>query len=147
MTDVLFRGELRGASGTAKFKLTANAINAVDTVNIAGNQVTYNFFFRYSSIAVTAGAYSLQATISVPDDAAWVEIICYGEGASGIYVDGVLRPNRNRRGPSYALLPFIEVIALAKGTHTVKMMSGVTGTSAEGYIFCRYIRRTGADNL
>lgn len=146
VSDVLFRGELRGATGQARFKLTAEAINAVDTVNIAGNQVTYNFYFRYSGIAVSNGGVMLTGTINVPDNNAWVEVIAYGHGASAVQVNGVTRPNRNRRGPSYELLPFVEVIPLAKGTHTVRLISGFTGTSSKGYIFCRYIRNTGLAN-
>jgi len=146
VSDVMFRGELRGATGQARFKLTAKAIDAVDTVNIAGNQVTYNFYFRYSSIAVSAGGVMLSGTIDVPDNNAWVEIIAYGHGASAVQVNGVTRPNRNRRGPSFELLPFVEIIPLAKGTHTVRLISSFTGTSANGYIFCRYIRNTGLAN-
>jgi hypothetical protein len=146
VSNVMFRGQLRGATGQARFKLTAKAVNAVDTINIAGNQVTYNFFFRYSSIAVAQGGVMLSGNINVPDNNAWIEIIAFGHGASALQVNGATRPNRNRRGPSFELLPFVEIIPLAKGVHNVRLISGFTGTSVKGYIFCRYIRNTGLAN-
>lgn len=146
LTDVLFRGELRGANGRARFKLTAKALNAVDTLNIAGNQITYSFYFRHSSKAVTAGAASLTGIIDVPDSSAWIEVIAYGDRARSVVVDGVTRPNYNRRSPSLYLMPFTEMIKLNKGTHSISLISDFTGTSASGYIFCRYIRNTGSSN-
>lgn len=147
LSDVLFRGELRGARGRAKFKLTADSIDAVDTINIAGNQITYSFYFRYSGVAAAAGYPLLTGIIDVPDNEAWIEIIAYGYGASYVTVDGGGRVNRNGRSPGYELLPFVEVVPLKKGTHTVSLISGFNGTSPSGFIFCRYIRNTGRDNL
>lgn len=147
MSDILVRGELRGAIGKAKFKMTSKAINAVDTLHIAGNQVTYTFYFTYPSKSVTSGGVSLTGTFNVPDQNAWVEIIAYGHGAASIKIDGTTQPNRNKREPSSKIMPFITVVPLAKGNHSIQIVSGITGTSSGGWIFCRYIRRTGSDNL
>lgn len=144
--NVMFRGELRGATGQAKFKLLAQAIDAVDTVNIAGNQVTYSTYASYTSKSTSVGAQLLNVSINVPDTNTYVEFIAYGSGASSVRIDGVGRPNRNRRGPGYKLLPFVEILPMAAGNHTVQLISGINGTSTDGYIFCRYIRRTGTDN-
>lgn len=146
VSDAMFRGELRGANGVAKFKLTAEAIDAVDTINVAGGQVTFSYYFSYGSKSVTSGGESLVATIDVPDSSAFIEIISYGHGASSVRVNGVDRLNRNLRSPSFECLPFVEVVELPKGIHTISLISGFTGTSSFGYILCRYIRRTGLDN-
>lgn len=146
LSHVLFRGQLVGVTGQARFKLTANAINAVDTVNIAGNEVTFSFYFRTGSKSVAAGNAIVSGSINVPDNAAYVEVVCYAHRGATVYVDGVARPNRNRRGPGSKLLPFVEILPLTKGVHSISVIAGSTGTSADGYIFCRYIRRTGLDN-
>jgi hypothetical protein len=144
--DVVFRGELQGATGQARFKLTGKTINAVDTVHIAGNQVTYSFYFRHFGVGVSPGSEALRGVIDVVDTNVFIEIIAYGEGASNVVVDGVVRPNRNRRAPAYKLLPFVEILPMAPGRHTIQLFSAKSGVSSEGYIMCRYIRRTGSNN-
>ncbi len=147
LSDVLFRGELRGATGTARFKLTANAVNAVDTLHIAGNQVTYSTYLRWWGGPITNGSTMFSHVVSIPDDDTFVEVIAYANNASYVTVDGVRRQNRNRRGPNLRSLPYVEIIPLTKGTHTITLISGVTRSSTDGYILCRYIRRTGSSNL
>lgn len=146
LNDILIRGTLRGASGKARFKLTANQINAINTLNIKNGQVTYSYHFSYSNKEVTSGSAMLSATISVLDEGAFIEVLASADGASSVKIDGATRPTRNRRGPNSLIMPFVEIVKLAPGTHTISIISGRTGTSKRGYILCRYIRRTGSDN-
>lgn len=138
-----FRGELRGATGYFRGKLTAQAVNAVDTVNIAGGQITYATLVSYSNIAVSAGGVSLVANINVPDASAFIEIQAFGHGALNVYVDGVLRSPTSMGKPGNRLVPFSELILLSGGAHQIYMTSGINGVSAMGYIHVQYIRRTG----
>jgi len=147
LNDVLFRGELRGARGTARFKLTARALNAVDTLNIAGNQVTYSTYQRWYGGPITYGVRMFGYYVEVPDTNVFVEIVAYGHNAANVAVNGVIRPNRNRRSPGYPCLPFVDVLHLPKGGHYIEMTAAISGYSNGGYILCRYIRRTGASNL
>lgn len=142
LDNVMFRGTLKGATGKAKFKLTAQAIDAVDSVNINYDQVTYNKLFTYERANQTSGSTLVTAILQIPDDEAWVEIIAYGDRASYVSVNGVGRLNRNRRGPENKYLPYVEMVSLTKGTHTVRLVSGSSGYS-KGLILCRYIRKTG----
>lgn len=147
LNDILIRGTLRGATGQARFKLTAKQINAINTLNIKSGHVTYSYYFSYSNKEVTAGAAMLSATIAVQDEGAFIEVIASADGASSVKIDGVTRPTRNRRGPNSLITPFVEIVKLAPGSHTISIISGKTGASSRGYILCRYIRRTGSDNV
>lgn len=142
LSNVMFRGELKGANGEARFKLTADAVNAVDTLNINFNQVTYNKVITYSRASQSAGSTLALLELDVPDTAAWIEIVAYGSRAGNVLVDGVIKPNRNRRAPDQRLLPFVELVSLSKGLHTVSMRSSSSGSSS-GVLLCRYIRNTG----
>lgn len=142
LDNVMFRGTLKGATGKAKFKLTAQAINAVDSVNINYDQVTYNKLFTYERASQSSGSTLVTASLQIPDAQAWVEIIAYGDRAAYVTIDGARRLNRNRRGPGSKFLPYVEMVSLTKGTHTVRLVSGSSGYS-KGLILCRYIRKTG----
>ena len=141
--NVMFRGDLKAATGEAKFRLTANAINAIDTVNIGHNQVTYNKHINFYVGYVSAGHVIATLPIDVPDSSSWMEIIAYASRGSVVSIDGYGQINRNRRGPSTELLPFITVIPLSRGYHTISIIAGSAG-STSGYILARYIRTTGA---
>jgi len=141
LDSVLFRGELKGAKGTAKFRLTAQAIDAVDTVNIGNGQCTYDFKTQFG-VSHAAGVALFTAVLDIPDATAWVEIIAYATRAVSIYVDSAKQPIRNRRPPNSRLLPSVSLHNLSQGTHTVQIFSGSAGWS-DGYIMCRYIRTTG----
>lgn len=157
--NAFFRGRLKGAKGEARFKLTARSISAVDTVNIKGQAVTWNFFSRYENYVGPAGQSSytyLTMQIDVLDDGVFIEFICYAKQYTNpaafseyeptIYVDGIPRPGYAARNARCEAYPFNEVLPLAKGVHTVSIV-GNQQTSAEGYIFCRYIRPTGSASL
>lgn len=146
ISNTLFRGQLRGATGQAKFKLTAQAINAVDTVNIAGNQVTYSYYFLLPGGATSIGATQHTMVIDIPDNGAVMEFVVYCHGMKTVYIDGGARPNRNMRSPGSPILPYVEIVSLAKGIHHLQLVSGLNGTSAGGRVLCRYLRRTGLDN-
>lgn len=141
--NVMFRGDLKAATGEAKFRLTANAINAVDTVNIGNDQVTYNKHIIFNVGYVSAGQVIATLPIDIPDSDVWMEIIAYASLGSIVSVDGQAQLNRNRRGPSTELLPFITVIPLDIGDHNIRIIAESEG-STEGYIVARYIRTTGA---
>ena len=141
--NVMFRGDLKAATGVARFRLTAKAINAVDTVNIGSNQVTYTKHINFNVSKVSSGKVIASLTVDVPDSSSWMEIIAYSSRGATVSVDGKAQLNRNRRRPSTELLPFITVMSLSKGSHTIRIIAGSAG-SAKGYILARYIRTTGA---
>lgn len=142
LDNVLYRGTLKAATGEAKFRLTASAINAVDTINIGNDQVTYNKHIIVNVGQVYKGQVIAALPVDIPDTNAWLEIIAYASRASAVTVDGQTQLNRNRRQPSTKLLPFITVIPLSKGAHTIRLIAGSSG-STSGYIVARYIRTTG----
>lgn len=142
LDSVLFRGELKGATGVAQFRLTSKAINAVDTVNIGNDQVTYNKYINFNIGWVGSGAVIQTLNLNVPDATAWVEVTAYASRASTVRIDGSNQINRNRRSPNTKLLPFVALVKLNRGSHTVQLISGSAG-STEGYIIARYIRETG----
>jgi hypothetical protein len=142
LSNAMFRGTLKAATGAAKFKLTAQAINAVDTVNINYNQVTYDRLITYSRTYQAAGSILAAMELNIPDSSAWVEIVAHGTYAGGVSVDGSWRANRNLRAPNQPMLPFVELISLSQGQHTVQLHSSGSGASS-GLILCRYIRSTG----
>lgn len=146
LSDILFRGQLRGATGQARFKLTTKALNAVDTLNIAGNQVTYSTYIRWYGGAITNGWGMFTHWFDVPDGGAYVEIVAYAQNAGTVSVDGAIRPNRNRRGPGFKCLPFVEILPLSPGQHFVQMIAALSGSSSGGFVLCRYIRPTGSSN-
>lgn len=141
--NTMFRGTLKGATGEARFKLTADAINAVDTVNIGSNQVTYSKHIEFNSKSTKAGSVVALLSISIPDNVAWVEIVSHCTRASTFSINGSALPTRNRRLPNSRLFPAVNLIKLTKGTHTFRVIANSTG-QCNGYAICRYIRITGA---
>lgn len=142
--NAFFRGRLKGASGEARFKLVADTINAVSTVNIAKQAVTFSFYAKYVNVV---GTTYCTLPIDVPDDGEiWLEFICYGENATQFYFDGVLRGTFNQRRLNSKTNPYNELIRVTKGAHTA-ILKGTVGSSSEGYIFCRYIRKTGSEAI
>lgn len=142
--NTAFRGELRGATGFFKGTLTAQAVNAVDTVNIAAGQITYSTLASYYNQPTSNGATVLSTVINVPDALAFVELQVFGHGAVAVYVDGVQRLPTSMGRPGNRLVPFSEMILLAGGQHTIQLISGINGVSVHGYIHVQYIRSTGA---
>lgn len=141
--NTMFRGTLRGATGVARFKLTVDAINAVDTVNIGSNQVTYSKHIVFSGYSRGAGSTIASLLIDIPDDVAWVEVVSYCNRASTVSINGSALPNRNKRHPDSRLFPAVNLIKLTKGTHIFRVLTNSSG-QCEGYAICRYIRITGA---
>lgn len=141
--NTMFRGTLRGATGVARFKLTADAINAVDTVNIGSDQVTYSKHIVFDGYSGSVGSIIAVLLIDIPDDVAWVEIISHCTKSSTFSINGSALPIRNRRFPDSRLFPAVNLIKLTKGTHTFRVIANSTG-QCEGYAICRYIRITGA---
>lgn len=142
--NAFFRGRLKGATGEARFKLVADTINAVSTVNIAKQAVTFSFYRQYANALSTTYC---ELAIDVPDDGEiWLEFICYGVNATQFFFDGGLRGTFNQRRLSSETNPYNELIRVTKGQH-VAVLKGAAASSAEGYIFCRYIRKTGSEAL
>ena len=138
--NAFFRGRLKGATGEARFKLTAGTINAVNTVNIRKGAVTYNFYQTYAGIKSSV---PLSMPIEVFEDDVYLEFIAYGEGCTSLVVDGVTRPRYNGKGLNHPCLPHNEVLPMTKGMHTVYLTHPGNVPSADGFIFVRYIRPTG----
>lgn len=147
--NVMFRGEIRGAKGTIHGKLTAKAVNAVDTLNFKDGQITYSVLATYANASVSAASAVLFSTvINIPDPSgSVVEITAYASdiGAT-VRVDGGNRIATSGGYPTFKFAPFNELISLGQGNHTIDILSSKAGVSAEGYILVRYIRATGSAN-
>lgn len=141
--NTMFRGTLRGATGVARFKLTVDAINAVDTVNIGNDQVTYSKHIVFNTYSGGVGSIIAVLPINIPDDVAWVEVISHCTRSSTFSINGSALPIRNRRHPDSKIFPAVNLIKLTKGTHQFRVVSNSIG-QCEGYVLCRYIRITGA---
>jgi hypothetical protein len=76
-----FSGNLNAAGGTFKGLLTVDAVNAVNTINIAGNAVTtanyaaYNGFIRYLSGVISWAGSDTFATLYINADAGDILLI------------------------------------------------------------------------
>jgi hypothetical protein len=144
--NAFFRGRLKGATGEARFKLTADVINAVNTVNIKGAAVTYNFYQKYQNpVGSPLTTTPFTQIVDVWDDGVFLEFIVFGQGCSGVFVDGVRRPAYNGKRVNHPCLPHNEIIQLAKGPHTVQLVHPGNSVSTDGFIFVKYIRPTGSD--
>lgn len=145
--NAFFRGELKGANGSMKMKLTADAIDVVDTVNFKGGEITYNYTFKHSG-RQAVGNSVISGTIVVVDANVFVEIVVSAYGASVVYINGGARLNRNQRGPGGRILPFVDLVYLPPGTYTIDVHSSTANIYCYwAVINCRYIRRTGTENL
>lgn len=142
--SVAFRGELRGATGYLRGTLTADAVNAVDTINIATGQITYNTVVSYNNLAVVNNGTMLVANIVLPDASCFIEVQAYCHGGEMVVVDGGERNPTSTGHVATELVPFSELILLPGGSHQIYVRSGFTGISAFGYIHVQYIRNTGA---
>ena len=141
--NVLFRGTLKGARGNAKFKLTADAINVIDTIHIAGGQLSYYISVTSGSQTVVNNGVVLELIVDIPDEEAWLETTAYGNRTDTVTIDDVDQPNRNKALPSNFSRPFFSLNKLTKGQHSIKLIASSAGISTSSYIFCRYIRPTG----
>lgn len=151
--NAFFRGRLKGAKGEARFKLQADVISAVDTINIAGQAVTYTITARYGpgaglgSQVATSGGILFQTAVDIVDANVYIEFIAFGVGAAYFYVDGSRRPLYSGRRPGDRCIPHNEVMKLAPGVHTMFLYASPGTVSSEGFIICRYIRPTGSAEL
>ena len=145
--DVLFRGELAGANGEARFKLTADAIEVVDTIHIGYGQVSYLLQSYQTSKYVESGGVINQLVCPVTDSNVVIQIDAYGHLASDIQFNGVNRPMRLTSHIGRQMLSYTELFMVVPGTHTVRIISGATGTSNKSIIVAKYMRLTGSDNV
>ena len=140
---VLFRGELRAANGEAKFKLTADAIDAVDSINIGWGEVSYMHHIRYDTpVEATKGQSLLTLVVDMPTDYQFVEINAYADGASVVRVNAIEDFNRYRSHVGNSLFSYSGLWRLS-GQNTVSIISGHTGVSSSGWMLVKYLRETG----
>lgn len=143
-SHALFRGELAGATGTADFKLTADAVDVVDTINIKNGSVAYQMAFRFAGNSSTNGGVIFQAAIPVHDKSVILEVSGYSNRAAHIAINGRVQSRFNAN----ANIPFIPLItsdAVPVGTTTVQIIGNSPGL-ASGWLIVRYIRKTGGEN-
>lgn len=143
LDSVLFRASLNGATGTAKLQLTADAVNAVDTINIGNNQVTYSKYITVNGLYVKAGYQIMSISVEIFEESTWIEITAYANRGGAIKINGTNQVARNRRTSNIRVFPAIQLVNLPIGTHNISLHSNSAGT-CEGYIMARYIRSTGA---
>lgn len=164
--NAFFRGRLKGATGTARFKLTAGSVNAVDTINIAGKAVTYDWLIQFGASSGNNGDVLYQTVIDVIDDGVYIEFLVYCDTRTilldgsyqplgynrSFWIDGVMQPNYVGHDPGFKICPYNAVVPLARGQHVLQIRANQRSNgqlpspnSTDAYIFCRYIRRTGSD--
>ena len=138
--STMFRGTLSAATGTVKFVLSAAAINAVNTINIANGSVTYSQFYSFSA-NVTHNHTLFTASGFVHDSLAMLELMTYSNRLGGIYVNGQGQ-NRHNAVRNVEPFPVIVVIPMSRGHYNVRLTANSSG-HARGWLKMRYIRRTG----
>jgi hypothetical protein len=139
--STLFRGELKGATGDVAFKLTADAIDAVDTVNFQGNAITYKVYTKYSK-TIGNNATFLTINFNVPEAAA-IEILVHAPGMAFYRIDGVAQSRWGFLGTD-ALIPWRHTFYdISPGNHTLKLVAGSQAGPSSGYVLISYIRPTG----
>lgn len=152
MRNAIFRGELSGAGGTARFQLTAGAVDAVDAVNIANLAVTFEYVVGYWEVVPTLTAFA-PLSVVVPDDGVLLEILAPNHNIGyewELWVDGVVQTKHNQRGSTswycsppiwYVYVPTARTVVLTLANHSL------TSQGHYGFLIARYIRLTGTDNL
>jgi len=142
--SVMFRGDLVAATGVFKGRFTVEAIDAVDTINIKTNQITFQERAAHSGKSVTSGQPALSFNFVMPDSWKKVEIVAYGSLCNGLRLDGVTIPIRSGVTGLVQFRPLVALVDVDAGSHTIDLMANSTGWSDSGYILVRYIRETGA---
>ena len=154
--SAIFRGELQGATGEAKFKLTADAINAVDAINIKNGAVTYNIWAITGPRLVNKNELMLSLNVNIIEAYAYIEVHCYCMVSTFLWLDGSPLKLNNKRGHNGGIMSPAQILKLNNGMHTLSLYSDADyipfdtvawtyplrcrGTS---YIVARYIRETG----
>ncbi|MGH1374432.1 MAG: hypothetical protein ACRBBW_20515 [Cellvibrionaceae bacterium] len=137
--DTLFRGHLVGAKGSAKFKLTAGTINAVESANIAGAAVSFNLFSQGTVSASAGGVFASIVFTVVPGDV--VEVSVYSNRLSYYSIDGVAK-SREGQEENLRYFPVVGMHTLSNGSHTLALVASTAG-SATYDISIRYLKETG----
>lgn len=146
-----FGGSLRAASGTFSGALTADAVNAVRTINIAGNSVTVTGIGNYPSGLTISQQSGAQTTASINMPAGGhvlIDIFIFdgtdvGDAYGAIYLNGkeIRRlPDRNYRvlnpemqGPATTQFSFTHAVAVPPGTTTVTYDQRPFGTRGTAF--------------
>lgn len=150
--DVIFRGTLAGAHGVAAFKLTVDAVDAVDSVNIRGDAVVAEYRASFS------GSYAANTVVSwlsvvVPDRYSFVEclIIDTGrQGGWGLRWAGVELQTYTGVNPQFEHVPrFVAARGLATptssgGVFSAEALNGGAHQVRSGYFVVRVVRNTGS---
>lgn len=131
-----FGGSLDAASGTFAGQLTADAVNAVKTVNIAGEAVTiprYNF----------SSSYIATRTITIPAGQGGARVAIIGSVAvprggytQRIDVDGVTVRTESVAGGTVPALN--HSMTLTEGTHTISVLNEDTEQGTNAFIYILY---------
>ena len=137
--NVMFRGELKAATGKVRFSLSASAVNAVDSINIVNGSVSYSQFFSFSRNA-QSGKTFFSVNANIQDQQSFLEVVVYSNALKDVLVSNV-KQNRHNANRNLMIFPVIVVVPLAKGTHPVSLTANGTGT-ASGWLNLRYIRST-----
>ena len=152
MRNAIFRGELSGAGGTARFQLTADAVNAVDAVNINDLAVSFQYVVGFWE-TVPASTVWGTLVVPVPDNNVLLEVVVptHNTGSEwDVYANGVLQTRYNTRGGySYFPSPGLWYIQVPWAT-TITIQLWNKSASAQdhfGFVVARYMRLTGSDNI
>ena len=143
--NVLYRGALNAATGSARFKLTADAINAVDTINIASGEVVY-FRYLYYNSPRTVYANSPAMTLQIEPDrgVTFLEISAFMDVGKHVDVGGVPLPARYRSALTNPICSYVSNYRISAPT-SVRVIAASTTTSYQGWLAVRYIKETGSD--
>lgn len=149
MGSVFFRGHLKGAIGAAKFKLTAQAIDAVDGINIRNGSVSsYVITSSAGPVIVPDGGIYLSAEINGDSSDDLIDVVAYADAddETGFFLNGTRRVSRNRRySIRNDLLMYRGLFKLQAGSNIAQLVnvSGGDLIINRGILMLGYIRRTG----
>lgn len=149
--SVLFRGNLKGATGRAQFKLSADSIDAVDRINIKGGEITsYVIAANANPVIVDPGNEYLAAVINSNSASNLVDICGYMDaGNNKCYLkfnDNVLSDRSRKNEINNDLFRCRAFYKAQVGDNRVSIVNyGIAPvTIYKGFLMAGYLRRTGA---
>lgn len=151
MGSAIFRGNLAGATGDVRFKLTAEAIDAVDTINIQNGSVTsYVVVVKNTAEMVDKDGTYMFVNVMGDSDDDCIDLYAYVDSKNKdmkIFHNGKKILDRSQKYKiNDRFFKFRAVIRSVVGENVIAIVNkGATQDMASGgFILAGYIRETGA---
>ena len=147
--NATFSGSLSGATGSFSGSLTANAINAVNTINIAGNAVSVSAGVYSPGLLYTSQTYdqtSQELTVTYSSPAKVTVLVSYYSNTDWALVDITLNGSLIREsniGKAWSTTTISIVVDVPAGTVTFGTILRAIGNANGDYIEKRSLSAIG----